>query len=682
MIKKLPLIVFGILLFTLGFKEAKACHGLALVNYSVSVGPTGVTINGSSDAATCGCGPYWMEAELTCFSSFPANTPSCNDPAWGTFPYYRSGLNVPGYGPPNWTEQCALEPYNTLFIPFADLCQGVTYQLRVRERVCGAGGTTGPWMPVFTFTTPGNPPPLVIDSVTAVNQFLCIGDSTQVNVFTTGGCTNGRIYSWSPITGVSNPTIANPFITPTQTTTYTITTLDPCSNVTDTDTITIFISEPPSLGQILPTLPTNDLILCAGDTMNLTIYGTGSTIFQWQSSTNGITFNNITGANDSTILIGPMTQTTQFRVIISSPLGCPAISSISTVTVVPAPIITITQDTALCLGQSIQLFASGGTSYLWSPNNNTLSNVNIATPICTTTVSQTYVVTVTNQFGCTAQDSVRITINGLPTIAGVGYLADCGKDNGKVQVTSIGGAGNGPYIFSLDGIAFQSDSTFSNLPVGNYTLTIEDANGCQAQSTNIAVLEQIITNAAFTANNETTITTGLAPFDVTVLNSSTNATNFAWDFGNGQTANTPGVGQSTTITYNDFGEYDIILIAYDGLPRCADTVMVKVKVDGKSALIMPNIFSPNGDGSNDVFRPIPYEKDKMPDGSRNIIEYSLQIFDRWGKLVFESNDFNTGWDGKRRGGSQASDGVYFWIVKASGIDAQAYTLKGNVTLLR
>ncbi len=682
MMKKLPLFLIAFFIVSVGIREAKACHGLALVNYSVTTGPTGVTINGSSDAATCGCGPYWLEAELTCFSTFPASTPNCTSPAWGTFPYYRSGLNVPGYGPPNWTEQCALEPYNTLFIPFADMCQGVTYQLRVRERVCGSGGTTGPWMPVFTFTTPGNPPPLVIDSVVAVNQFLCIGDSTQVNVFTTGGCTSGRIYSWSPTTGISNPTIANPIITPTQTTTYTITTLDPCSNVTDSDTITIYISTPPSSGTIMPTLPSNDMILCIGDTMNITIFGSGSSTFQWQSSTNGVTFNNISGATDSTILVGPLTQSTQFRVLISSPLGCPAISSIGTITVVPAPIITITQDTSLCLGQSIQLFASGGTTYNWTPNNGTLSSQTSSTPICSTNVSQTYNVTVTNQFGCSAQDSVTITINGLPTVSGVGLLADCGKDNGRVRVTNIGGNGAPPYIFSLNGIAFQSDSIFTGLPIGAYTITIEDGNGCQAQSAPIGVSEQIITNASFTANGETTITTGLAPFDVVVLNNSTNATNFVWNFGNGQSGNSPGVGQSTTITYGDFGEYEIILIAYDTEPRCADTVSVKVKVDGKSALIMPNIFSPNGDGKNDLFAPIPYDKEDRKDGSRNITEYTLQIFDRWGKLVFESNDINAGWDGKRKGGAQASDGVYYWIVNATGIDNQSYTLKGNVTLIR
>ncbi|MFN7014696.1 MAG: gliding motility-associated C-terminal domain-containing protein, partial [Bacteroidia bacterium] len=479
---------------------------------------------------------------------------------------------------------------------------------------------------------------------------------------------------------VSNTTIANPIMTPTQTTTYTVTTLDPCSNETDTDTITIYISSPPSTGQILPTIPTNDLILCEGDTMSLTIFGTGSTTFQWQSSTDGITFNNIPGANDSTLLIGPLNTNTQYQVIISSPLGCPAISSISTVTVVPAPNITITQDTSLCLGQSIQLFASGGNTYVWSPNNGTLSDVNSATPICNTTSSQTYSVTVTNSFGCTATDSVRITINGLPGVTGIGFLADCGKDNGKIIATPSGN-GTPPYIYSLDGISFQSDSIFTNLAVGGYTITIEDANGCQSQSAPIGISEQIITNAAFTANGQTEITEGLDPFDVIVQNNSTNATNYLWDFGNGITGTSPTGGQSQTITYVTIGEYEIVLIAYDSLPRCSDTTKIKVVVDGLSSLELPNIFTPNGDGQNDVFIPKPFDA-LSKTGTRNIVEYNCQIFDRWGKMVFETNDINTGWDGKRKGGSQSSDGVYFWVVKAKGVDNQAYDLKGNITLIR
>jgi gliding motility-associated-like protein len=507
------------------------------------------------------------------------------------------------------------------------------------------------------------------DTVLAVSPdtSICIGDST---LLVASGLVN---YTWSPATGLSSTTGPTVWASPTTTTTYYVTGTN-VNGTTFTDSVTVTVSLPLVSGNF----NISDSLICSGDSIVLSYTGSQNGTITWLSSTNGVTWNTI-AVNDSVVNINGLSQSTQYRVVLSN--TCDTIITTRTVTVVPAPNITITQDTSLCLGQSIQLFASGGTSYLWSPNNMTLSDVNIATPICSTTVSQTYVVTVTNQFGCSAQDSVRITINGLPTVSGIGYLADCGKDNGMIKVTSIGGNGTGPYIFSLDGINFQSDSMFTNLAVGNYTITIEDANGCQGQSTNVAILERIITNASFTANGQTEITEGLDPFDVLVVNNSSNATNFIWNFGNGQTANAPGIGESTTITYYDIGEYEIILIAYDGLPRCADTAIVKVKVDGLSSIDLPNIFTPNGDGQNDVFLPKPYDKNSKT-GTRNIIEYNCKIYDRWGKLVFETNDINTGWDGKRRGGAQATDGVYFWVVNAKGIDNETYNLKGNVTLIR
>ena len=507
------------------------------------------------------------------------------------------------------------------------------------------------------------------DTVLAVSPdtSICIGDST---LLVASGLVN---YTWSPATGLSSTSGPTVWASPTTTTTYYVTgTNVNGTNFTDSVTVTV------ALPLVIGTYSISDTLLCYGDTTILSYTGSQNGTITWLSSTNGITWNTI-AINDTVVNINGLTQSTQYQVVLSN--SCDTLSETRTVTVIPAPNITITQDTSLCLGQSIQLFASGGTSYVWSPNNNTLSDVNIATPICSTTVSQTYTVTVTNAFGCVATDSVRITINGLPTVSGVGFMADCGKDNGSVRVTSIGGAGTGPYIFSLDGIAFQSDSTFTNLPAGNYTITIEDANGCQAQSTNVAVLEQIITNANFTANGQSEITEGLDPYDVVVLNSSLNATNYVWDFGNGQTGTSPSSGQSTTITYSTIGVYDIVLIAYDSLPRCSDTTRVRVVVDGISSLEMPNVFSPNGDGKNDIFLPKPFDLISKT-GTRNIVQYNLQIFDRWGKMVFESNDITIGWDGKRIGGSTSSDGVYYWLVKAIGIDNQSYDLKGNVTLLR
>ncbi|MFN4233437.1 MAG: choice-of-anchor L domain-containing protein [Bacteroidia bacterium] len=506
------------------------------------------------------------------------------------------------------------------------------------------------------------------DTVLAVSPdtSICIGDST---LLVASGLVN---YTWSPAAGLSSTSGPTVWASPTTTTTYYVTGTN-VNGTIYTDSVTVQVALPLISGNYT----ISDTLFCAGDSTILSYLGSQNGNITWQSSTNGSTWNTI--SNDSIVHINGLNQSTQFRVILSN--ACDTIIETRTVTVIPAPNISITQDTSLCQGQTIQLFASGGTSYSWTPNNGTLSSTTSATPICNTPVSQTYYVTVTNQFGCTASDSVRITINGLPTVSASGLLADCGKNNGKIRITGVGGNGTPPYIYSLDGINFQSDTIFTNLAVGAYTVTIEDANGCQAQSSLIGVSEQIITNASFTANGQTEITEGLDPFEVEILNTSTNATNYIWDFGNGQTGDSPISNQTITITYENIGVYDIILIAYDSIPRCSDTISVRVVVDGLSSIEMPNVFSPNGDGVNDVFLPKPFDI-KTKSGTRNIVQYNLQIFDRWGKMVFESNDINVGWDGKRKGGSTSSDGVYYWLVKAIGIDNQSYDLKGNVTLLR
>ena len=89
-------------------------------------------------------------------------------------------------------------------------------------------------------------------------------------------------------------------------------------------------------------------------------------------------------------------------------------------------------------------------------------------------------------------------------------------------------------------------------------------------------------------------------------------------------------------------------------------------------LIMPTIFSPNGDGLNDRFRPILF---------KDIYGARIQIYDRWGKLVFESEDVKQGWDGKRKG-ENADEGVYFWMISYFGYRGIESRLRGSVTLLR
>lgn len=92
-----------------------------------------------------------------------------------------------------------------------------------------------------------------------------------------------------------------------------------------------------------------------------------------------------------------------------------------------------------------------------------------------------------------------------------------------------------------------------------------------------------------------------------------------------------------------------------------------------SSLLMPNAFSPNGDGINDIYKP--------KDGYRNIEEFHAYIYNRWGQKLYEWTDPATGWNGTYRG-KPVKEGVYFCLVKAKGADGVVYNIKRDVNLLR
>lgn len=206
MFKKIILSVI-VALATLNY--ALACHALPLVGYNVSVGATGVTINGNSDPATCGCGPYWMQTEISCSGTFYGQTmPSCMQStmaAWASpstsylnYPYYNSLLNVPGHNlASGWFDNCLLEPYHATFIPFSDLCPGKVYFIRSREVL--PNGANGPWTAVTSFTVPGTPPPppppsnMMVTLNANPTPVICCGNVAITAVFTGTNWANGCI---------------------------------------------------------------------------------------------------------------------------------------------------------------------------------------------------------------------------------------------------------------------------------------------------------------------------------------------------------------------------------------------------------------------------------------------------------------------------------------------------------
>ena len=180
-----------------------------------------------------------------------------------------------------------------------------------------------------------------------------------------------------------------------------------------------------------------------------------------------------------------------------------------------------------------------------------------------------------------------------------------------------------------------------------------------------------------TANFDADYYQGFAPLTVNFTNISASSLNSfsissVWSLGNGATATTSFVTVPVQTTYNAPGTYTVMLLTSKG--NCLDTVWKTIRVDIPSKLEVPNIFTPNGDGSNDVF----FLK------TANITEVTAYMFDRWGNKVYETNSKtgNIAWDGNNFQGKECPAGIYFYIIKGMGSDNVKYDTKGNNTLVK
>ena len=105
---------------------------------------------------------------------------------------------------------------------------------------------------------------------------------------------------------------------------------------------------------------------------------------------------------------------------------------------------------------------------------------------------------------------------------------------------------------------------------------------------------------------------------------------------------------------------------------CPITVTIFIEVKGQSSILIPNVFTPNGDGQNDVF---------MVDGT-NLESVEAEIFNRWGLSMYSWNQVNGGWNGRTTSGTEVPDGTYFYIITAKGLDGTEYFKKGAFSLIR
>lgn len=166
---------------------------------------------------------------------------------------------------------------------------------------------------------------------------------------------------------------------------------------------------------------------------------------------------------------------------------------------------------------------------------------------------------------------------------------------------------------------------------------------------------------------------------VFTYNLSGNATNYWWDFGDGSTS----TEMNPVHYYTTGGSFDVTLVANNQW-NCPDTFLIPAAVTGELAgeITFPNAFTPNNNGPTDgVYDPMSYDNDHFFPLYSGVEDYRLEIFNRWGELLFVSEDLRIGWDGWYRG-SPAKQDVYVWKAYAKFSDGRESLLKGDVTLIR
>ncbi|HTL81905.1 MAG TPA: gliding motility-associated C-terminal domain-containing protein [Bacteroidia bacterium] len=530
------------MLFIAGTKSAYACHGVGVINPTFTPTASGINIDASSDASTCGCGPYYLQAEVAFTAAcLTGNAPACGSPSWNTYPWYFSLLNVPNYTAANgWPDACAVEPYNTITIPYSDLCPGTSYVIRVREFVCGSGSAGG-WSFVYTFTTPGIAPTVSV-AATANVYTGCPGDPIQLNVSASGGCPGTTYnFSWNPTTGLSNPNIANPVCTlPNANIVYTVTITSQCGApvaASVDDTVGLTIGPPPNPG-VVSGAP---LSVCSGGNSTLTLTGQDpSSSVQWQISNNGTTWFNISGATSNSYNTGAISTNLYYQAIVTGSgwwpgSGCGSATSNSVqIAISPAPVVNAGANQTICNGTCANLSGSGGVTYNWQPGNQSTSNITVC-PLTTTT----YTLTVTDANGCTGTGSVTVNIS-TPSVTASPDVSIC---SGNTTILLANGPNGNTYSWSPAGSltgANTANPTASPLSTTTYTVTATNSFGCTAVD---SVMVTVTAPQPLNVSNDTSMCAGGS-----AVLSVSGATTYSWQPGN-MSGSSNTVSPATTTTY-------------------------------------------------------------------------------------------------------------------------------------
>jgi len=351
-------------------------------------------------------------------------------------------------------------------------------------------------------------------------------------------------------------------------------------------------------------------------------------------------------------------STTEYFVTGTSAFGCTATDSV-TISVKAKPIITNTGDTTICRSASVNLFATGGASYSWEPAA-LLNNSAIANPVASPATNNTkYVVTVTGANNCIAKDSFVVAVKALPVFSVSGEQSVCLNDN--AQLTATGGnyyEWSPASLVSDPGISNPTTVTAVNT---NYTVLIKDTTCNYDTILNTKII--VLPLPAVTASKSNNVSCA----DKTAQLEATGAQAYSWlpvtNLTNPLSAS-PVASPAVTTLYTVTGTNS------NGCTN-TDTVTIVADFSDRSLFLLPNAFSPNGNGRNDCFG-LKY--------FGAVTQLRFIIYNRFGEVVFATSNPAACWDGTYRG-KPCEPGNFVYYVKANS-NCGNVEKKGNVVLIR
>jgi large repetitive protein len=495
----------------------------------------------------------------------------------------------------------------------------------------------------FSITQPA---PIVIDSVKFTSPSCSNASNSNINIYASGG-SGSKVFSLQPGTA-SNTTgqFTNIFGG-----TYTIQVTDAngCSKTT-----TVVISAPSAIN--IQSVTTANVV-CAGDSSGsatiTAIGGTGTLIY----SISILGTSNITGSFTNL-------PANFYTITIKDANNCTASSNISITENTAINATNIVAENPKCaqgLDGFITLDAVGGVSP-YSYNFNFIRDTNVAN--FQNLGLGTYTITITDNVGCKLFTTITLNTpqNLIVTAPNVVPTTCFGVNSGTIAaVASFGNFGG--YVYTCQpGIQTNTSGIFTNLAIGSYTIVARDSKGC-----NGSIIVQIVANT-----------------NPIIINFSTSAPSCYTAFGNDgsitpstQNAKPPVsyywphiLDSANSVTNLSSGTYTVIAKDSNG---CVATDTVSLPTPPCCTMMVPNAFTPNGDGNNDKLRPV---------GPAEIVIERFDVYDRWGNRVFSNTDNSPAWDGTAQGTNLDMD-TYFYLFRYKCVlDNEVYEMKGDVILMR